>query len=330
MNTTAEITPKGELCKKYLAKYYPAQSLRSIAMKIYSTEEGRNLFKNFELIRSGLRYYVGSNGNKNRGKMADRTFMPDNLPVSRKTIIKHYTVPKANKSLLVLADIHAPFHDEGALSLAIQYGLEQEIDTVILNGDIIDFYSKSRFESDYTKRDLAEEIYQTRDILYTIREQFPNALIVFKSGNHENRWKDWLNRNELAGLKEATLESLLHFHELGIIEVGDKATIWAGKLAILHGHEHKYGMIAPVNPARGLFLRTKQSALMGHVHRVSEHTEKAHDGKMIGCWSIGCLCELQPDYSPYNNFGHGFAHVILEKDGMFTVMNKKIINGKIY
>jgi len=98
----------------------------------------------------------------------------------------------------------------------------------------------------------------------------------------------------------------------------------------LQPHEHKYGMIAPVNPARGLFMRTKQSALMGHVHRVSEHTEKAHDGKLIGCWSTGCLCELQPDYSPYNNFGHGFAHVILEKDGTFTVLKKKIINGKVY
>lgn len=329
MNNQNETTRKGELVKEFLRKY-PKEPNRTVAQKIYSTEEGRRLFKSIEAARYNVRYYRGAAGEQKRGWITDRTFFMEHLPQSKKTKIEHYTIPKANTSVLLLPDVHVPYHDEQALSLALSYGTTQEIDTVLINGDFCDFYSKSRFETDYRQRNLVDELYQARDILYTIRETFPKALIIFKHGNHENRWSDFLNRNELSDIEEMKLSSILHFQELDIMEVGDKATIWAGKLAILHGHEHKYGMIAPVNPARGLFLRTKQSALMSHVHRVSEHTEKSHDGKLIGCWSTGCLCQLDPDYSPYNNFGHGFAHVILDSERNFTVLNKKIIEGKIY
>jgi len=294
------------------------------------TDEGRALFKDIESARGAIRYYTGGHGAKERHKLADRRFLLEHLPASVSVPIEHYTVPLANRNILNISDLHIPYHDPTAVALALNYGLQHEVDTIILNGDVIDFYAVSRFETNPDKRDLNNEIEQARDFLYTLREAFPSTLIIFKRGNHEVRWDNFLMSKGLQGVKEFTLEILLHFHELDIIPVGSLSTIWAGKLAILHGHEHKYGMIAPVNPARGLFLRTKQSAIMGHVHRVSEHTEKAHDGKMIGCWSMGCLCELTPEYMPYNNFGHGFAHILLEKDGMFTVLNRKIINGKVY
>lgn len=324
-----ETTEKGELAKEYLRKY-PDDPTRTIAMRMMSTEQGKAAFTDLEHARSLLRYYRGATGASNRERLADRSFFMENLPRSKKTAIKHYTVPQANKNILLLPDVHIPYHDERALSLAINYGVTHDVDTVIINGDFIDFYAISRFDKDPQQVKLIDELYQARDVLYSIRETFPNALIIFKHGNHENRWSGLLDRNILSEVEEMKLRSILHFNDLGIIEVEDRATIWAGKLAILHGHEHKYGMIAPVNPARGLFLRTKQSALMSHVHRVSEHTEKSHDGKLIGCWSTGCLCQLDPDYSPYNNFGHGFAHVVIEQDGNFTVLNKKIIDGKIY
>jgi hypothetical protein len=33
---------------------------------------------------------------------------------------------------------------------------------------------------------------------------------------------------------------------------------------------------------------------------------------------------------PYNNHNHGFALIELHDKEMFTVYNKKIINGKVY
>lgn len=318
------------MAKKYLAEFYPKLKIKTIARRMLDTAEGRALYRDIEHARDMLRYYTGTSGSKNLAKLSDRQFLVEHLPRSIAKPIKHYKIPLANRNILDIADLHIPYHDPAAIALALNYGLEHGVDTIVLKGDITDFYAVSRFETNPDERDLPGELYKTRDFLYSLREDFPNALIIHKRGNHEIRWDRHLMNNGLQGVKETELEAILHFQQLGIISVGSLSTIWAGKLAMVHGHEHKYGMVAPVNPARGLYLRTKQSAIMAHVHQASEHIAKRHDGTLIGCWSIGCLCQLTPEYMPYNNFGHGFAHIVLDRAGMFSVMNRKIINGKIY
>ena len=328
------VSMKGKIVMNYLDDY-PTLTPTQLANRIWSNEISRNHFKHVEEIRGLVRLYTGKNGKKFREKgkiIAGGKYYRENLviPNGEKNELKHYRIPKQINRILLLSDVHVPYHDEVALQVALEYGIEKEIDCIILNGDFIDFYGISRWETDYRKRNFANEIKIAQNILKVIRDTFPLAHIVYKIGNHDDRWSQFLLRNELKGLDEIELSGLLKFKELEITEVGSMATIWANKLAILHGHEHKYGMIAPVNPARGLFLRTKQSAIMSHVHRVSEHTEKTHDGKLIGCWSTGCLCELTPEYMPYNNHNHGFALIELHDKEMFTVYNKKIINGEVY
>jgi len=318
----------GQIAKEYLEKF-PTLSINAICNKIWEDETVKGGFKDFEHVRTTVRYYTGSLGKKNKDLLFDKRFVRSDLPPQKPKEFEDYILPTANRNILVLSDIHIPYQDNEALSLAIEYGIEHNVDTVILNGDITDFYAVSRFEIDYRKRDLPEELYATKDFLQTLRKAFPNALIIFKIGNHDDRWQQYLLKHFLKGIEEIELYSLFKFAELGIKEVASMSIIWAGKLAILHGHEHRYGMIAPVNPARGLFLRTKQSALIGHVHRTSEHTEKTLDGKLIGTWSTGCLTTLEPHFMRFNNHNHGFAHIELEKDGMFTVYNRKIINGRI-
>jgi len=323
---------QGNIIVNYL-KDFPQLTPTQLAERIMSNPIWENHFKDKETIRGLIRYYKGVSGNKQRKKMPEKgQYFIDklNIPNGEKNELKHYKIPNKVKRILLLSDIHVPYHDEIALQTALEYGIEQEIDCIILNGDFIDFYAVSRWETDYRKRNFANEIKVAQNILSVIRDVFPLAHIVYKVGNHDDRWSQFLLRNELKGIDDIELSGLLKFKELGITEVASMATIWANKLAIIHGHEHKYGMIAPVNPARGLFLRTKQSALMSHVHRVSEHTEKTHDGKLIGCWSTGCLCELTPEYMPYINHNHGFALIELHDKEMFTVYNKKIINGKVY
>jgi predicted phosphodiesterase len=324
----AKTSAKGNIVKEYLEKF-PTLSIRAIASKIWENDDVKAGFKDYEDVRNVLRHYTGTKGLAGRNQLADKRFIRTDLPSQKPKEFEDYTLPTANRNILVMSDIHLPYQDNEALSLAIEYGIEHKVDTVILNGDVTDFYAVSRFEIDYRKRDLPEELYTTRDFYQTLRKAFPNALIIAKVGNHDDRWQQYLLKHFLKGIEEIELYSLFKFAELGIKEVASMSIIWAGKLAILHGHEHRYGMIAPVNPARGLFLRTKQSALIGHVHRTSEHTEKTLDGKLIGTWSTGCLTTLEPHFMRFNNHNHGFAHIELEKDGMFTVYNRKIINGRI-
>ena len=127
------------------------------------------------------------------------------------------------------------------------------------------------------------------------------------------------------------LEERLQLNEVKVHLLDDKVLVKAGKLSITHGHHIFKGVFSPVNPSRGAFLRAKQSVIVGHLHRASHHPEIDLDGKVISCWSTGCLCELRPNYSPLvSNSQHGFAHIIVEDSGDYTVKNFQIINGKLH
>ena len=86
---------------------------------------------------------------------------------------------------------------------------------------------------------------------------------------------------------------------------------------------------SPVNIARGLFLKAKVSAMQGHNHQTSEHTETDMNGRITTTWSVGCLSELHPMYMPLNKWNHGFAFVEVQPDGDFQVQNKRIHKGEV-
>jgi predicted phosphodiesterase len=260
---------------------------------------------------------------------------PDNnpldLPPSHESNYQPYKIPTNHNNILLLSDIHVPYHNIQALTLALKYGLDNGVNTILLNGDVIDFYAISRFEKDPRKRNFGHEVLMTRQFLTTLRRLFPNAAIYYKCGNHDVRYDHYIMRNapDLLGMDEFSFESLMHLDQLDIAFIPDKQIIHAGKLTILHGHELGASVFSPVNIARGLFLRAKDSALCGHHHQASEHTEPNINGKVTTCWSVACLCELHPDYMPINKHHHGFAHITVSDNGDFEVSNYRIVNGKI-
>ena len=56
-----------------------------------------------------------------------------NLPRSFETNYKQFNLPKSSKKILIMSDIHVPFHSMEALTAAIQFGKENNVDTVLLN-----------------------------------------------------------------------------------------------------------------------------------------------------------------------------------------------------
>ena len=256
---------------------------------------------------------------------------PLGLPESQEHKYEPYKLPVNHNNILLLNDIHIPYHNIQALTAALKYGLENEVNTILLNGDIIDFYAISRFEKDPRKRNFGHEVLMTRQFLSTLRKLFPRAAIYYKCGNHDVRYDHYIMRNapDLLGMNEFSFESLMKLDEFNITFIPDKQIIHAGKLTILHGHELGSSVFSPVNIARGLFLRAKDSALCGHHHQASEHSEPNINGKLTTCWSVACLCELHPDYMPINKHHHGFAHIKVMDTGEFDVSNYRIMNGKI-
>jgi hypothetical protein len=75
-------------------------------------------------------------------------------------------------------------------------------------------------------------------------------------------------------------------------------------------------------------LKAKVAAMQGHNHQTSEHTERDMNGRITTTYSLGCLCQLSPQYLPLNKWNHGFA--VVEVDGNeFKVENKRINDGVI-
>jgi predicted phosphodiesterase len=330
---------KGEIVKEYLKKFPDTGNL-TLAKLIY--DKNLEVFTGVEDVRSTLRYYRGSCGVKLRESITDKSNFKDlsefrdnpyRIPKGDKNDYSPYEIPKANKKALIFSDAHVPYHNEEVLTVLFDQGLKENVDTVIINGDFLDFYQLSRFERDPRERSVRYELETGREILKIIRDAFPSALIVYVVGNHEQRYESFLRLKapELLDIEEFRLDILLKLRDLNIQFVTDKRMIKFGKLNVIHGHEFGHQVFSPVNPARGFYMRAKTNVLGGHHHQSSEHIEPNMNGESIGAWSIGCTSELHPRYFPLNRWGHGGAITEITDDrGNFKVDNMKIIRGKIY
>jgi predicted phosphodiesterase len=261
-----------------------------------------------------------------------RSMNPYKLPDSYEDKREPYILPVCCNNILLISDLHIPYHNIPAVTIALDYGKKEKVNTIFINGDLLDCHSISKFESDPKKRSIKQEFDATREFLTQLRKAFPKASIYWLKGNHCIRWEKFLYAKvrEIWDDDYFFLEERLQLNSVNVKILDDKVLVKAGKLSITHGHHIFKGAFTPVNPSRGAFLRAKQSLIVGHLHRPSHHPETDLDGKIISCWSTGCLCELRADYSPLvGNTMHGFAHIQIGKDGDYTVKNYSIINGKL-
>ena len=230
---------------------------------------------------------------------------------------------------LVLNDLHIPFHDRAAIEIAVKWGRSRKPDTILINGDLADCYAQSKWETDPRKRKLKNEVAAIKQFFGWMRSQFPKARFVWKFGNHEERHERYVMVRcpELLDMPMMQLDKICGASDFGIETVREMQPITLGNLYALHGHEYKFAISNPVNPARGLYLRAKKSTICGHFHQESSHTESDISSDITTCWSVACLCDLHPRYMPLNKWSHGCADVEHKSDGSFSVENKRIFRG---
>lgn len=320
------MTAKQQLVKD-IADKFPTLSTRAL---------GRMLWK------EGSQFFTSEKMAYNHAQAARGTLCPDRkayiaakveFPVGKTTLKdwKPYIIDGPARAL-ILSDLHVPYHDKSAIMQALTFGGANEIDTIILNGDTCDFFSISKWETDPRQRNFKEELKTVHSFMDFLCATFPKARKVFKLGNHEERLQSYMRHKapELLGLECLDYDALLGLSNRGIALVGDKRPIQLGDLTVIHGHEYRFAISNPVNPARGLFLRCKDYAICGHFHQPSQHSERTVKSRSIATWSTGCLCDLHPEYLPLNNWSLGFAFVEVDNKGKFHVQNKTIKGNVIY
>lgn len=311
---------------------FPDHPAKSLARKLVAETNGA---LNLEQARTKIRRTLGQSGSRQRphATMARPARLPGQgvaMPASRAEPWTPHVVDVVGR-IGILSDVHVPYHDEVALRAAVDRLAAEKIDALVLNGDIADFYAISRWEKDPTKRDFKGELAAIREFIAWIRWSFPDIPIIYKAGNHEERWNHWLWQHapEIADEPMMSLVAWLQLDKHGVELVEDQRPIMLGKLPVLHGHELPKGLAAPVNVARGAFLRTLTSVLVGHSHRSSGHAESDMWHAETFCWSTGCLCDLTPEYARINRWNHGAAIVTVFDDGEYEVHNFRIAHGKV-
>lgn len=339
MGKTTSLT--AETARAYRKKYGKKMPTLKLARIMY--KENPLLFKDVEAARSRLRYIEGKYGDAGRKNLGirggefvstePRPKNPYNLPETFNEKREPFRLPKVCNNILLISDLHIPYHDIEAVTIALDYGKKNKVNTIFINGDLIDNAQVSKFEKDMNKRSPKEEFDATKQFLVSLRKAFPAASIYWLKGNHCIRWEKFLMAkvSEIWDDPYFHLEERLRLNEQKVILLDDKVLVKAGKLSITHGHHIFKGIFTPVSPARGAYLRAKQSIITGHLHRASHHPEIDLDGNIISCWTQACLCELRPNYSPLvSNSQHGFAHITVESNGDYNVKNYQIIKGKIH
>ena len=314
---------------------------RTLARQI--VRENPGLFeqneKAIEMVRGRIRYLRGAQGPVNRMKVGKEFYREEQKPSeymkafmerAEPTLDQQWYLPESIKKPLVISDLHIPYHDYAAIMTALDHGFARDIDAIYINGDLIDFAKISRWAKDPTGPRVQVEIDMVREFLNGI---VALGLPVFwKIGNHEDRWNFYLIQQapELSDLDALQISNVLDLHSLDIELIGSRQMAMFGSLVVIHGHEFGQSFFNPVNPARGLFLRAKTSALAGHNHQTSKHSESNLNGKEMSCFSTGCLCDMRPEYRPFAFTKWNLGAAIVELDGAwFDVENFEIINNRV-
>lgn len=274
-----------------------------------------------------------------------KTILPDEpSDVTQASFFRNISinVKKFTKTEICLADFHIPYHQPDVVAAVLKYAKDLNPDYVVYLGDLLDFYQISRWVRNPEAVSIDGELYAGRQFLYESKDAFGDATHYFIEGNHEKRLQDFLfsKSPELSSLRALQLGSpdMLDLDRLDIeyVQTHDWMSTYEepfriGKLYHLHGHELIRNSAA-IYIARNTLMKTLDNVIIGHHHTVQDHYEHGiGKEKLIGAWSVGCLCDLHPDYMPINRWINGFAEIHYSDDGRFRVINHSIykVDGEI-
>ena len=330
-----------EIVFEYLEKFPEAPS-KTLARKIYA--ENTAFFDSFDTTYSRVRYYRGQLGKKLRNKMSknvNNKFIKElkvkvihnklTLPESHTKTRSQFTFPSGCMRLGVFGDVHIPFHDNTALETMFTKFEEEDVDSILINGDLLDFYQLSFHEKDPRVVHFKDEIEAGKEFLAYIRERFPDIPIYYITGNHEHRFERYLRikASELLDMDEFRLDVILQVAAHRIEFIPFRSKVIFGDYTIEHGD--KIPGAGGVVPARTLLMRLKSNSIVNHFHKSSESSQRVYgpgEPTSIKAYSLGCMCDLAPEYMEINEWNHGFAIMKRIKDKV-SVTNYKIEGNTI-
>ena len=329
---------KADLARAIVEKYIQTalRTGRGYSKRFISTvlfSENPDLYTDEEDARKYVRYVCGSQGDYSRKGQSDdlkKKFALIADPHIELTNPEPYIIPEGYKNTLVLADIHSKFYNKQAFEIAINDGKKNGCDSVIIDGDFMDFYQFSRFDkSPRVVKDFYEEQELGTELLQMLQNEF--GIVFCKKGNHDIRLEMHIQKLSatMPELQDyVTYQDWLFYGGTNTVFIEDYRHIQYGKLNIIHGHEYQGG--GGIHVAHNRLNKTFDNVLSAHSHKSQSMIRTTINREIFGSWAIGCMCSLNPRYNAKNDWTNGFAIVRKDNNGDFEVENKVIYNDKLF
>lgn len=199
-----------------------------------------------------------------------------------------------------------PFHDDNAISIALQIIADLQPDKVVCLGDYLDLPMFGTYEqSENYAHTCQPAIDYGYRLLATIRASVPNAEIAVLEGNHDRRIEKNIQRSNMAawGIKRAddiegwpvfSVPFLCRFDDLNVkyVEGYPAGKYWINeRLQCIHGH-----IVGPPGQTAAKVVKAETvSTLFGHIHRIETayDTQNVYNGARANmAHSPGCLCRI--------------------------------------
>lgn len=198
--------------------------------------------------------------------------------------------------ILVVPDIHAPFHNREAVAAMIER--ESDADIAMLMGDIGDSYSLSRFLK-YEHVPYEEELASVTALMQTFSERFPLVRLI--EGNHDGARVEKYLLERLSGDMVAAIRAMT-----------------GGTLSPIEALARRFPNIERVMPAAGRhrlnWMTQIGDAIFMHAERFSRVPGSALRGIEEWLSDMEGTLELQPWRVVFQAHTHQMSHIFWHAD----------------
>ena len=249
--------------------------------------------------------------------------------------------------ILCISDMHIPFNRD----IKEFFKYKGKVDTLVLNGDIIDNYSMSNFTKMY-RLSLVEELIQARELLIELIEEIKPKKVTVVTGNHEIRLGkkiadkigsdllDLMPRDALAFLFDTGFNYYDRIKKCKTVytpideevdcEVNYVGNFWTkeGKTIFVHPQAFRGTTLGTVGKAYDYFTAIGedfQSIIMAHTHKLGMYVM---NDKYL--YEQGTCADLKHmDYQdlklPKSSQVNGYMYIIQDKEGNLIYDKTKLI-----
>ena len=249
--------------------------------------------------------------------------------------------------ILCISDMHIPFNRD----IKEFFKYKGKVDTLVLNGDIIDNYSMSNFTKMY-RLSLVEELIQARELLIELIEEIEPKKVTVVTGNHEIRLGkkiadkigsdllDLMPRDALAFLFDTGFNYYDRIKKCKTVytpideevdcEVNYVGNFWTkeGKTIFVHPQAFRGTTLGTVGKAYDYFTAIGedfQSIIMAHTHKLGMYV--MNDKYLYEQGTCADLNHMDyqdlklPKYSQVN----GYMYIVQDKEGNLIYDKTKLI-----